>query len=93
MMAANEDIEVEVQAGALVFFRSALSSATVETAASADPTFEIDDPAFADYTIEGVPAGPAAAAPEPATWAIMLIGFAGLGYAGYRRGRAARLAV
>jgi hypothetical protein len=94
MMAANEDIEVEVQAGALVFFRSALSSATVETAASADPTFEIDDPAFADYTIEGVPAGPAAAAaPEPATWAIMPIGFAGLVYAGYRRGRAARLAV
>ena len=70
----------------MVFFRSALSSATVETAASADPTFEIDDPAFADYTIEGVPADPATAmsTPEPATWAMMLIGFAGLGVFSYR---------
>jgi hypothetical protein len=27
--------------------------------------------------------------PEPSSWAMMLIGFAGLGYAGYRRARAA----
>ena len=27
--------------------------------------------------------------PEPSTWAMMLIGFAGLGYAGYRRARLA----
>jgi hypothetical protein len=26
--------------------------------------------------------------PEPSTWAMMLIGFAGLGFAGYRRARA-----
>ena len=26
-------------------------------------------------------------APEPSTWAMMLLGFAGLGYAGYRRSR------
>jgi PEP-CTERM motif len=30
--------------------------------------------------------------PEPATWAMMLIGFAGLGYAGYRRAREPRAA-
>ncbi len=29
--------------------------------------------------------------PEPSTWAMMLLGFAGLGYAGYRRLRRARL--
>jgi hypothetical protein len=28
--------------------------------------------------------------PEPTTWAMMLIGFAGLGYAGYRRAREPR---
>ena len=32
----------------------------------------------------------AVAVPEPATWAMMLLGFAGLGFAGYRRERAAR---
>ena len=31
-----------------------------------------------------------AAVPEPSTWALMLLGFAGLGFAGYRRGRAQR---
>jgi hypothetical protein len=30
------------------------------------------------------------AIPEPSSWAMMLIGFGGLGYAGYRRARAAR---
>ena len=30
-----------------------------------------------------------AGAPEPATWAMMLLGFAGLGFAGYRRARSA----
>jgi hypothetical protein len=30
---------------------------------------------------------PAPAIPEPSTWAMMLIGFAGLGYAGYRASR------
>jgi unsaturated chondroitin disaccharide hydrolase len=28
--------------------------------------------------------------PEPSTWAMMLLGFAGLGFAGYRRARAGR---
>jgi hypothetical protein len=30
------------------------------------------------------------AVPEPSTWAMMLLGFAGLGYAGFRKGRSAR---
>ena len=30
--------------------------------------------------------------PEPSTWAMMLVGFAGLGYAGYRRARKPRAA-
>ena len=30
------------------------------------------------------------AVPEPSTWAMMLLGFAGLGYAGFRKARSAR---
>jgi hypothetical protein len=32
------------------------------------------------------------AVPEPSTWAMMLVGFAGLGLAGYRRAREVRAA-
>lgn len=35
----------------------------------------------------GDPATPVAAVPEPSTWALMLLGFVGLGLAGYRRSR------
>ncbi len=34
-------------------------------------------------------AEPSLATPEPSTWAMMLVGFLGLGFVGYRRGRAA----
>jgi hypothetical protein len=34
-----------------------------------------------------------AVVPEPSTWAMMLVGFAGLSYAGYRRAREPRAAV
>jgi hypothetical protein len=30
--------------------------------------------------------------PEPSTWAMMLLGFAGLAYTGYRKGKSARTA-
>jgi hypothetical protein len=35
---------------------------------------------------------PTTGAPEPSTWAMMLLGFAGLGYAGYRKAREPRAA-
>jgi hypothetical protein len=92
LIAANFDVDVRVIASAGAGFESAYTSVTetAEGGASADPTFVIDEPGYSAYTIEGVPAGPAAVAtPEPATWAMMLIGFAGLGFAGYRRGRRA----
>ena len=41
-------------------------------------------------TIEGT-VGTAGAVPEPSTWALMLLGFAGLGFAGYRRAKKSKL--
>jgi hypothetical protein len=37
--------------------------------------------------------GSITAIPEPATWAMMLLGFAALGFAGYRQARAGRAAL
>ena len=45
-----------------------------------------DDQGQTSIWSAGVAAGEA---PEPATWAMMLLGFAGLGFAGYRRTRRA----
>jgi PEP-CTERM motif len=42
---------------------------------------------FADREGTQVIATAAGAVPEPATWALMLLGFAGLGYAGFRQNR------
>jgi hypothetical protein len=62
---------------------------------SIDPYFYLD-PSVADpqdYTLlfsPGIinsPSNVADSVPEPSTWAMMLIGFGGLGYAGYRGSR------
>jgi hypothetical protein len=48
---------------------------TIVTFASSSTAFEV----------VGVNVDPV---PDPSTWAMMLLGFAGLGFAGYRRARA-----
>ena len=91
MMAPNEDIDVRVlaQASAEYLAPPADQAEIMSDSAAADPSFQIDDPAFSAYSISGVPEGsaPFVAAPEPATWAMLLIGFTGIGYMGYRRSR------
>jgi PEP-CTERM motif len=48
---------------------------------------------FGDVRLtDSLAAGNPMAAPEPATWAMLLVGFAGLGFAGYRRARQPRAA-
>jgi hypothetical protein len=56
------------------------------TDAYVDPTFAVNGQYASLYHLEGLPDGAlAGGVPEPSTWALALIGFAGLGYAGYRR--------
>jgi hypothetical protein len=56
---------------------------------SVDPSIDLTDVTYVSG--DGVVSGrPAPSVPEPSTWAMMIVGFAGLGYAGYRRTRAAR---
>jgi hypothetical protein len=43
--------------------------------------------ANADVALDYVSAGVTASTPEPSTWAMMILGFAGLGFAGYRKSR------
>jgi hypothetical protein len=56
---------------------SALPQFDRVVAASSSNSFELDN----------VVAGGASAVPEPSTWAMLLLGFAGLGYAGFRRSK------
>lgn len=78
---SNSDIQVNVQASAYLEYRAlgnGLDPMTLFGHASieADPTFSINDAAFADFTIVGVPTGfaPPSAVPEPQTWAMLLCG-------------------
>lgn len=58
-----------------------------------DPTFSIADPALAaPYHFEGIP-GMAAAVPEPAQWALMLLGLGALSGLHRRQRKLARLAL
>jgi hypothetical protein len=55
-------------------------------------SFELS-PVTVTYTIPSTDGGGGVpGAPEPSTWAMMLLGFAGLGYAGFKRRPKARLA-
>jgi PEP-CTERM motif len=45
--------------------------------------------ATAETQLDRVAGGVTATVPEPSTWAMMLLGFAGLGFAGYRKSRKA----
>jgi hypothetical protein len=60
MIEANFDVAVDVFASAQAQFTgpAAAYSESAGRSAHADPTFAINDPAFADYTIVGVPVGP-----------------------------------
>ena len=58
--------------------------------ATLDPNVSTDTPGYSILFGDGIGNGTGVpTAPEPSTWAMLLIGFATLGFAGYRRSRAA----
>jgi hypothetical protein len=65
---------LEAISSGLVF----LSSISNQVFPDADPYFEVVTSLSDDFTI---------AVPEPSTWAMLLIGFAAVGFAGYRKAR------
>ncbi len=58
-----------------------------------DPSTGIPPDYITQFTNSHVFSAQLTAVPEPSTWALLLVGFAGLGYVGLRRGRKASLAV
>ena len=80
---SNSDINVNLQASAYLGYQAlggGLDPVTLfgDASIEVDPTFSIDDAAFAGFAIVGVPTGVAppvvAAVPEPETWAMLLGG-------------------
>ena len=66
-----------------------VSGGTSTVTASIDPYFFIPstDPNAGEYSIilsPGIGNAPLSTIPEPSTWAMMLLGFAGLGFLGLR---------
>jgi hypothetical protein len=89
MMLTNHVYSVSLEVNVLGTITQTFGGGTETISAYVDPTFAIGsgvaDPSL--YSIEvspGIGNSAAAATPEPSTWAMMLLGFAGLGWAGYR---------
>jgi hypothetical protein len=88
------DVEYEVTMAATVSVTVGAdedSAPSLAASATIDPTFTVSPDDASDYllTFSGSIGDVASSTPEPATWAMMLIGFAGLGAAvRFRRGHA-----
>ena len=69
----------------------------IETTSTAPPGSELYSKGIVSDEFELLPENAAfeltAAVPEPSTWALMVLGFAGLGFAGYRRANKSRVAI
>ena len=74
---------VEVAFAPLMFAPSAYTASFTETLAPGDYTVIITGTAHRALGVGGTVT--TSTVPEPSTWAMMLLGFAGLGYAAFRR--------
>ena len=86
-MVAGFDFDIIVN-GAQIFTGSLVNDDVIDLGSNFGPNIDLTINGFGTFVIGGV----VEAVPEPSTWALMLLGFAGLGYAGYRRTREPRAA-
>jgi hypothetical protein len=82
---APDITDVQVDSGSSADFQPALPGGLSSTATSITVNVAGDNLAVGDKLILDVTAGSAPVVPEPSTWAMMLLGFAGLGFSGWRR--------
>jgi hypothetical protein len=70
--------------GVEIFAGGSVTDTVIDLGSNFGPDIDLTINGFGDIAFGGA----VEAVPEPSTWAMMLIGFAGLGFAGYRRARA-----
>jgi hypothetical protein len=87
-------IDVFADTGTQDFEGNHVGNSSQTATAWADPHIYLDpdfanpqDQLFLSAGVSNDPPGATGAVPEPSTWAMMLVGFAGLALAGYRRSR------
>ena len=83
---AGFDFDIIVN-GAEIFTGSSVND-VIDLGSNFGPNIDLTINGFGTFVIGGV----VEAVPEPSTWALMLLGFVGLGYPGYRRTREPRAA-
>jgi hypothetical protein len=82
----GSDFEIIIN-GVQIFSGGSVNDAVINLGSNFGPNIDLTIDGFGAFVIGGVVPE---AVPEPSTWAMMLRGFAGLGYAGYRRVRRPR---
>jgi hypothetical protein len=83
----GSDFDIIVK-GAQIFTGGSVTDTVINLGSNFGPNIDLTIDGFGTFAFGGVV--PETAIPEPTPWAMMLVGFAGIGFAGYRRVRQPR---